>query len=558
MNRGVALALLAVVLCQGLLVALMFTPAPHTGGDNAAYVSLAHSLTEEGAYRELWTAGEPPHSKYPPVFPLLLGLPLLLGVKGWVGLKMVPVLCTLLAGVFTFLWVREREGVAPAAGVALLVALSDGVLDYSRWILSDPTFLALTVAGLWALERARGRRTGSAAPTAPREGWVVLGLAFVLMAYFTRSAGIPLVVAALLWLALERQWRAGGAFLAVFGILAALWWWRGRIPGEGAYASEFLLLDPYQPELGRVGVGDMLGRMGENAVAYVTRLIPEGVVGLEGPLLGVLGIGLVLLALVGWLRALWKDRGPAELFLPLYFGLLLLWPVVWSGDRFALPLLPLLFFYAATALFWILGPRKGALRTAVAGFAFLLLALPALKSWSVEVQSARQCAPLAREDPYACYGSTVQEYAALARWAGRNLPGGASVITRKPRIFFLLGGVKAQSLPFTTEAETFLEAARTLGSRYATLDRWDGLSRHYLGSVIRARPGVFCHVTGVAPHGEVGTQLLGILPGEGERAGRGEQVRLEPCPGAMTLSEARDLPSVPPGDIPLLVWGVRR
>jgi len=232
---------------------------------------------------------------------------------------MVPVLCTLLAGVFTFLWVREREGVAPAAGVALLVALSDGVLDYSRWILSDPTFLALTVAGLWALERARGRRTGSAAPTAPREGWVVLGLAFVLMAYFTRSAGIPLVVAALLWLALERQWRAGGAFLAVFGILAALWWWRGRIPGEGAYASEFLLLDPYQPELGRVGVGDMLGRMGENAVAYVTRLIPEGVVGLEGPLLGVLGIGLVLLALVGWLRALWKDRGPAELFLPLSF-----------------------------------------------------------------------------------------------------------------------------------------------------------------------------------------------------------------------------------------------
>lgn len=548
--------LLAVLILQGVLVGLIFTPAPHPGGDNAGYVSLAYSLVERGSYLELWNAGEPPHTKYPPVFPLLLALPMLAGVKGWMGLKAVPLLSTLLAGLFTFLWVRERgrekEGLALAAGVTLLVAVSDGVLDYSRWILSDPTFLAFTVGALWALERARKKTVGP-----PRTRWLVAGSALVLLAYFTRSAGLPLAVAVLAWLLLGRWWRQAVGFGLAFAVPALLWRLRGTGPGERAYASEFWLLDPYRPELGRVGPMDMLARMGENVAAYATRIVPEGVVGLEGAFLPFLGIGLLLLALAGWIRAVAGKATVAELFFPLYLALLLLWPVVWSGDRFALPLLPLLFYYAGTALGRLVGDRLPSLRTALPGIAFLVLALPALKSWSQEVQGSRSCAPLAREEPWACYGSTVQEYVAMAGWTARNLPADVSVVTRKPRIFFVTSGVRSQSLPFTTDAATFLETAGERGSRYVTLDRWDGLAHHYLTPVIRERPGAFCYVTGVEREGQVGARLLGILPeGGGGGAGEGE-VRLSLCPPSMVLDEPRDLPPVPPGGIPLLVWGVR-
>ncbi len=132
MNRKGILLLLVLGGLQLALSLLVFSPAPHTGGDNAGYVTLAHSLVERGAYLELWTPGEPPHTKYPPFFPLLLAGTLALGVKSWVGLKAVPFLSTLLLGVLSFLWIRDRKGQGVAAGVTLLLILSDAVLYYSR------------------------------------------------------------------------------------------------------------------------------------------------------------------------------------------------------------------------------------------------------------------------------------------------------------------------------------------------------------------------------------------------------------------------------------------
>ena len=85
---------------------------------------------------------------------------MLLGVKGWAGLKLVPAFSTVLAVAFTFLWARDRKGLLPAFIVALLLGLSESVLYYSQWILSDPTFLALTMAALWAFTRASATDSG--------------------------------------------------------------------------------------------------------------------------------------------------------------------------------------------------------------------------------------------------------------------------------------------------------------------------------------------------------------------------------------------------------------
>jgi 4-amino-4-deoxy-L-arabinose transferase-like glycosyltransferase len=540
--------LLGVLIVQLGLTGLVFFPAPHTGGDNAGYVSLAHSLVERGAYLELWDHQEPPHTKYPPVFPLLLAGAMALGVKGWVGLKAVPFLFTLLSGAFAFLWIRDRKGEGAAAAVALLLVMSDAVLYYSHWILSDPVFLAFTLGALWALERGDRRE-------AQRSGlWVLGGFALVLLAYFTRSAGLPLVVATVLWLLLKKGWRALAIFSGAYSILGGLWWWRGRVGVGSGYVSEFWLIDPYRPELGQVGPTDLLARVWGNLVSYTTALIPEGIVGLEGPLLLPLGLAVVALAMVGWAMS-WKvGRAVAEYFFPLYAGLMLLWPEVWSGDRFALPLLPLILFYAASALhaaFRGLGPS---LRTLLLAAAFLLLALPSLKSWTREMESAQACLPMAMEgNPWACHGMNVQEYVLLAEWAGENLPLGSVVVTRKPRIFFVQSSVKTRSLPLTTDPESFLATAREGGGGYLTADRWDGLSAYYLPSVLGSRPDAFCYLTGVEAGGEVGIRLLGLRPdGEG-----GGSSGLPQCPPEMVRTRPWPRDAVGRGQVPLLVWGNR-
>jgi len=555
-TRRAVLVLAGVLLIQTVIVALVFTPQPHGGWDNAGYISLAHSLLDRGAYLELWDPGEAPHTKYPPVFPVLLAVAILLGAKGWAALKLVPAFSIVLAVAFTFLWARDRRGLALGVAVALLLGLSESVVYYSQWILSDPTFLALTMAALWALQN--GRETTE---TTGRKGggnvWLAVGMALVVLAYFTRSAGLPLAVATLLWLGIQRRWKVLAGFAVAFGLPASLWWLRGSVLGGSEYASEFWLVDPYQPHLGTMGLGGLLDRLNGNLVAYVTRIVPAGVVGDQGPIIPPLGIGLGLVTLVGWIRALRERVGVAELFFPLYFGLILLWPPAWSGDRFALPLLPLIFFYAGVAFLWLLGSFSVKVRRPALAILVLLFALPAGQQWYLMAKGAGSCRELTRiGDSRECLSSAQGEYFALAEWSGENLPEGAVVTTRKPRMFFLMSGVKAQSIPLVKDPDEFLDRVREGGSRYLSLDLLDGMSGYYVYPVLLERLSTFCGLVEVGATGQIGTQLLGFDQADEGTGEEGIASRALPrCPGEMFRASPRNRGSVGGWDIPLLSWG---
>ncbi|MBI4521517.1 MAG: hypothetical protein HY701_11825, partial [Gemmatimonadetes bacterium] len=228
----VNLLLAAAVGALHLTLALAtYFPAPHTGGDNASYITLGYSLLHDGAYRELWEPAEPPHTKYPPVFPLILATAMAAGAQTWGALKLVVILFTTLGAAFTYLWVAERSGRLLALGVSTLFAASASLVYASHWILSEAPFVALTLCALWACERAE--RLGFPTP------WVLLGAAATILAYFTRSAGLPLVVALVAWLAERRRWRAAASAGVTFAVLAGAWWWRGRAGSAPSYVAEF-------------------------------------------------------------------------------------------------------------------------------------------------------------------------------------------------------------------------------------------------------------------------------------------------------------------------------
>jgi 4-amino-4-deoxy-L-arabinose transferase-like glycosyltransferase len=516
-----------VLAVSAVLVGAAFIPAPHTGGDNATYLSLAYSLARDGSYTELFDPARAPHTKYPPVFPGLLALLMLAGARTWTAFKAVSFLSTLGAVALTYLWAERRLGAAWAAGVALLLAASSAVVYYSHWILSDPAFLAFTLLALWALDRADAQDAAA--------GWLVLGVSAAGLAYFTRSAGLPLVVAVWGWLALRRRWRAlAGAALAL-GLPMLLWMLRARGAGQGEYGSEFWLVNPYDPGLGRVGVGGLVGRLWENLAGYLARHLPGGVVGPDTPLLPVLGVALAGAAAWGWILALRRRRGPAELFLPLYAGLILLWPAVWSGDRFALPLYPLLFGYGAVALREGLASKGRGLARAAGAAALVLVLLPAARTWSGAVREASACSALVRRDgPFACYGPGIGAFAEAAAWAGSNLPEGSAVLSRKPSMFFLLSAVPSRTFPFTDDPEGHLALGDAVGARYELFDQWDGLASRWVAGAVGKRPQAFCAVRSFGEGGS--TVLLGILP-EGERgsaAAPGGDVRIAACPASFT------------------------
>jgi len=477
----IALALAAL---HVLLALLTFEPRPHTGGDNAAYITLGRSLLETGTYTELWDPLEPPHTKYPPVFPAILAVAMAIGLQPWVQLKLVVLALSAAAVAASYLWMRARGRPLLGAGVALLVAIAPGVLREGRWILSDVPFWTFTMLGLWAFERIRG--DGDWKRFAPA------ALA-MLLAYFTRSAGLPLVLAALSWLAWRRHWKQLGALVVIIGVPAILWWLRGKAYGPSGYVSEFWLIDPYEPALGRIGIGDLFTRMLENNTKYISTHLPILLGGGVSKVLQ-LASGLVfLLGLFGWIARVRRPR-VAELFVPLYIGLIYVWPSNWSGERFLLPLMALLLFYAGEALVRLTRRISAGSGFAVAGGVLALLVLVTLPGLAVATQIGMECTQRYRDgEQFPCLpAQQTLEYFEMAPLAKSVLPDSAVVITRKPRLFFGLGGPQASMYPLGSDAAAFFAHADSVGAGYVVLDRLDALSQAYVVPVLEQHPRAFC------------------------------------------------------------------
>lgn len=494
-GRWVGLWPVAAVMALHLVLGLSsFLTAVHTGGDNAAYLSLATSLVEEGRYVELWHPGTPPHTKYPPAYPLVLAVAMAFGVKTFTGFKLLSLAFTTAATGFCYLWLRRLHSVRFAVCVAALFGASTAVLTASHWILSDPMFLALTLGAFWLI-------SPRLEPRADPESWdrqlvssrrVWAGMAMVFAAYFTRSAGLPLVLAVAVWLARRRRFRPLAIYGLAFAVPALVWWLRDARTGHD-YVSEFWMVNPYAPDLGQIGVGGLLLRVADNLWQYVTEYMPEGLTGLGGTPGMMVGVLLGGFALYGWGRRMGRHAGVPEWFALIYSGLILVWPAVWSGDRFALPLFPLALVYAGEGLAVLVDTfLEGRERWFLAGAGGLLAALMAV-SWFGKVGPSHECRE--RVDvagPWACYGQNVRDFAATAHWSGEHLEPDAVLASRKPRLFYLMSGLQSVTYPFTTDGVALLRQADSLGLSYVVRDSWDRATRAYVDPALARHPERFC------------------------------------------------------------------
>ena len=500
---------LGLVVATHIVVAFISgSPAMHTGGDNAAYLSLAHSLARDGAYAELWHPGSPPHTQYPPVYPGALALLMLLGAKSWGLFKTFSLVSTALATAFCFLWVRRLHGVRIAGVIALFFGVSPAVLYYSQWILSEPLFVTVVFASLWLLtpklEAPVERTDPKRASPLPSRPECVTALALVIAAYFTRSAGLPLVAAVGVWLAIRRHWVTLGSFLASFVVLAAPW----QLRSGGQYVSAFWMVNPYAHDEGTIGPWGLVARIGENLWNYTTDYVPTGLTGMSGVPAAILGVLMVGFALAGWLRRVRFRPGVPEIFSFFYTGLIMAWPAVWSGDRFALPLFPLILLYAGEQLIRAAArlPRRAAQMVAVAVAAVFML--PAGSSWLERADQAGQCRVLvATSGPMGCYGSNVRELQAMAVWTREWLPPGSVVFARKPTLFYAFSGHPSVVYPFTSDTRSLLVQADSIGVDYLVLGNWDSTGARYVLPAISANPDRFCLVKQL----QVGASRISLL-----------------------------------------------
>lgn len=481
------LAALHMVLCLAL-----FDPKIHTGGDSVTYVLLAESILQAGdGYSLSIEPGPPePHTKYPPGYPLFLAPLVALFGRNFVVLKLVSVLFT--TGAVTLFCAYARRGREPLPWfcLALAFAVSPGVIDYSRWMLSEAPFLFFTLAALWMLrEDDRGTGTG-------RPFW--LALAASVMCFYVRSIGALLLVATSLSYLLRREWRK----LLIHGVVGAgltiPWLVRSRLVAgtTSSYFEEFLLQNVYTPEAGYLDFFGMVGRLFENGKLYAIRELPRALAGSDStwaanPLVAVIAVAVCALVLWELVRRFRAGPRAAELYLVLTCVAIMLFQTSVNDVRYLVPLIPLFLLYAAdgvTALVRRVNRARG--RSVAPACLAAVIAALALGAHSARIPAnLDMMANYAAGNRYAGYHPAWGTFFDAAKWVEANTAEDAVVTVRKPRLFNALADRRVRLYPYSTDRDSVLQVVRT--TDYVLIDAIFGTTQQYLIPALQQQPGRF-------------------------------------------------------------------
>jgi hypothetical protein len=479
---------IALTVLHAILAALSFHQAPFTGGDDATYISLAKSLIERHDYTDIWDPLLPPHTQYPPIFPMVVALGLLANLEPLVGMKILMIFISTGAVFASCIWLRRvtTPGIAFCAG--FFVAISPEIIWMGQEVLSDHLFWLFCMLALIAWHHAD--RTSIENPDAKLETRaVIVATAATLAAYFTRSAGAPLLLAIFIWLTLRKQYRAVGIVMAMSVPLIFAWWLRGHSHGAGGYLAPFLSVDPYNPAAGSVTPAILAERVASNATVYGSKFLSRLVFGSDRTGL-LFGSAFGLAMIYGWARKL-KRPGVAEVWLPIYLALVILWPVAWAGPRFLFPVVPLLAWYVGETIASI---ARSASHPRIFAAALLLAGVvtvePGLKR---QIKIGTICRErYAEGEKFVCTDPVFTDFFLAAEKARGKLPPNSVVLSRKPTIFFLHSGYRSVLYPLSAVPDSLFNLALRVGAHYVLVDQINDLAPKYLHPVMLERRDDFC------------------------------------------------------------------
>jgi hypothetical protein len=354
-------------------------------GDDAWYVVLAKAIAEGSGPRLISSAGtEFLSTVYPPGFPAILSLIFFVSPQfpdNMALLKGVSIAAMVGAGVLTFRYAAHHRNLPRSMALAVAVATvitPSLVFLATSTLMSEPVFLFIQLVAVLLIER-----TARAADDRSGRGIAVLAGVIAALAFLTRTAGMTVAAAGVLYLARERRWRSalvfGGA--AALCVMPWLLYARAHAPTRAElidhgglmaipYADQFWTTEAGTVTAPRAGADMLPARLAGN----VTNIAIRDIGGIFLPVLfrssaesglEVLGLGppkdletpsmggvlstklvslaVTILCVVGFITACRRRVTVAEPLVVMATGMIVLWPF-WTF-RFVLPLVPFLLIY---------------------------------------------------------------------------------------------------------------------------------------------------------------------------------------------------------------------
>lgn len=465
---------LLLFVCIYLLLSIfLFDPKLHTGGDNARYIILAESIASGQGYKDMYLPEEPPHTQYPPGFPLLLALPILVFGSNVIILKCIVLLMGV-ASVFFMYRIGEclfREKINMIMPYYLSIPI---LIEFNHWILSEIPFLCFSLGAVYFFIKAR----------AHKEYFYYISFILATYSVFIRTAGISLIIAMLLFLLLKKQYKYMLILLLIFLVVFVPWQIRNmRIPHEGGYLEQLLAKRPYWMESGKAGFRDLIMRGWKNFVFYAALGLPLTLLAsVASPwMVRILGLIFIILIIIGMLERR-KHFSIIEFYFPLGLLILLVWPLVWATERFLLPLLPIFVIYIFFGLFWLERKIKVAFFAPLVTGLFVFLNVLTIGSEARDMFTNN--IEYMKGNTYAGYKPDWRHYFNVIAWIKENIPEDELIMSRKPEFVYFLSKHKSFAHPFSFDQDKVEEAFER--SDYIILDNftWTIASKHYLRPVI--------------------------------------------------------------------------
>jgi 4-amino-4-deoxy-L-arabinose transferase-like glycosyltransferase len=209
-----------------LVQALAFNPALSMNGDNARYICGAISLATTGKYKSI----QNPQEEYitldqPGVSIMLTPLIKIFGTN-IIAFKILTFLLTIGSFFLFFILLKKLLRVEIALGLTMLFGTHPYVSDFSSLVMTEMPFVFFSLLSIWLLDQYDQN---------PKINYPILILsAFsILMTYFTRSVGIGMAFASILYFLLKKDWQKA-AFLGIAVlILIGGWQLRNSLVGSG-------------------------------------------------------------------------------------------------------------------------------------------------------------------------------------------------------------------------------------------------------------------------------------------------------------------------------------
>ena len=229
-------------------------------GDDAWFILLAKALATGQGYTLINAPTPGIVPLYPPAFPAILSIIFRIAPDFpqnlWL-LKSVSIAAMLLAGVVAFYYfmrVRELPGYL-ALMIALAMVLTPPLVFLAAsTVMSECVYLLFLLAAITVIELAISRKDGGTA-------WLLVaaGGALSSLAFLTRSFGIVLILAAIVYLLKARRVKAAIVYIAVTAVLAVPWLLYSRVHAPTAaqrLEQESQVVVPYTEQFWQRNVGD--------------------------------------------------------------------------------------------------------------------------------------------------------------------------------------------------------------------------------------------------------------------------------------------------------------